>query len=114
MMATRQGNVYPYANVAAHRRLCRAGLARTGDTRTSQGPGKSRLSDAVLPMTSTQQKADTKPVPEKTDADIKEVSQDGFDYVLNAMNGEDNMKEETKDYKPTKTWGSYFFGSSKK
>ena len=42
------------------------------------------------------------------------VSQEGFDYVLNAMNGEDNMKEETKDYKPTKTWGSYFFGSSKK
>ncbi len=68
----------------------------------------------VVLMASTQQKADTKPVPEKSTADIKEVSQEGFDYVLNAMNGEDNMKEETKDYKPTKTWGSYFFGSSKK
>ena len=66
-------------------------------------------------MASTQQKVDIKPVGEQAkDADIKEVSQDGFDYVLNAMNGEDNMKEETKDYKPTKTWGSYFFGSSKK
>lgn len=31
------------------------------------------------------------------------VSQDGFDYVLDAMNGEDNMKEETKDYKPAKS-----------
>ena len=69
----------------------------------------------VITMASTQQKPDTKAVPEKSkDTDIKEVSQDGFDYVLNAMNGEDNMKEETRDYKPTKTWGSYFFGSSKK
>lgn len=68
----------------------------------------------VVLMAGTQQKVDTKPVPDKTNTDMKEVSQDGFDYVLNAMNGEDNMKEETKDYKPTKTWGSYFFGSSKK
>ena len=33
----------------------------------------------------------------------KVVSQEGFDYVLDAMNGEDNMKEETKDYKPATT-----------
>ena len=66
-------------------------------------------------MASTQQKVDTNPEPEKTtNGDIKEVSQEGFDYVLHAMNGEDNMKEEAKDYKPTKTWGSYFFGSGKK
>ena len=69
----------------------------------------------VVLMASTAQKVDTKPEPEKTtNGDTKEVSQEGFDYVLHAMNGEDNMKEEAKDYKPTKTWGSYFFGSSKK
>jgi len=61
-------------------------------------------------MATQEQKVDTKPVvPE----DPKEVSQDGFDYVLNAMNGEENMKEETKNYKPTTTWSSYFFGSKK-
>ena len=65
-------------------------------------------------MASTQQKLESKPVPEqKKDAEPKEVSQEGFDYVLNAMNGEDNMKEETKNYRPTQTWGSYFFGSKK-
>jgi hypothetical protein len=65
-------------------------------------------------MASTQQKLESKPVPEqKKDTEPKEVSQEGFDYVLNAMNGEDNMKEETKNYKPTQTWGSYFFGSKK-
>lgn len=66
-------------------------------------------------MATSQQSADTKPAPEQSKTtDIKEVSQDGFDYVLNAMNGEDNMKEETKNYKPSQAsggWGSYFFGS---
>ncbi|EIE25212.1 hypothetical protein COCSUDRAFT_52795 [Coccomyxa subellipsoidea C-169] len=62
-------------------------------------------------MATPGQKVDTKPSEEATP---KEVSQEGFDYVLNAMNGEDNMKEETKDYKPSKTWSSYFFGGSKK
>lgn len=32
----------------------------------------------------------------------EEVSQDGVDYVLDAMNGADNMKQETQDYKPAK------------
>ena len=65
-------------------------------------------------MATSQQKADTKPAPEESKTtDTKEVSQDGFDYVLNAMNGEDNMKEETKNYKPSQSWGSYFFGSKK-
>ena len=61
-----------------------------------------------------QQKVDTGKTEEAAPAPIKEVSQEGFDYVLNAMNGEDNMKQETKDYKPTKTWSSYFFGGGSK
>lgn len=66
-------------------------------------------------MASTQQKLETKPAPEHSKEEkATEASQDGFDYVLNAMNGEDNMKEEIKDHKPTKSWGSYFFGSGSK
>ena len=61
-----------------------------------------------------QQKVDTGKPEEAAPAPIKEVSQEGFDYVLNAMNGEDNMKQETTDYKPTKTWSSYFFGRGSK
>jgi hypothetical protein len=60
-------------------------------------------------MATTEQKMETK-APEMPKDELKEVSQDGFDYVLNAMNGEENMKEETKNYKPTQTWTSYFFG----
>ncbi len=69
------------------------------------------LNAAGSTMATPGQKVDTKPAVQEAP---KEVSQEGFDYVLNAMNGEDNMKEETKDYKPAQTWSSYFFGGSKK
>lgn len=63
-------------------------------------------------MAAVAQKVDTKDAKQAVE-EPKEVSQEGFDYVLNAMNGEENMKEETKNYKPMKTWSSYFFGSKK-
>ena len=65
-------------------------------------------------MASTQQKVDAAAkLVEASKEPPKEVSQEGFDYVLNAMNGEENMKEEMKDYKPEKTWTSWMFGSKK-
>ncbi len=65
-------------------------------------------------MSSTQAKVDAKARVEPSAEPPKEVSQEGFEYVLNAMNGEANMKEEIKDYKPDKTWSSWIFGSAKK
>ncbi|KAK9797726.1 hypothetical protein WJX73_000742 [Symbiochloris irregularis] len=73
------------------------------DTERQDKMSSNTSSTSVAPKAGSQDSKQDKPAAQAGNTKPEVVSQEGFDYVLDAMNGEDNMKEETKEYKPAKS-----------